>query len=641
MVEKALITLVIAAVIIILTIFLLTLYVKFTPIDTAITPTSSTIILSDGRQRTTIDVTYETGLGTLCTGSCPDGMSCQGICKMNEGGQCRIAADCVDDLNCIDGTCTKAQPSFPCDLNKSVYVQSVGSCLSVAGQRCTNNNQCASNNCVSAVCVDQDIGQQCNESLRCTPPLVCRSGTCTFPPQGPQVNQCSDGNSCRNSTQRCISSSTGFSQCKLGNASLTDPCRRVDGEDGGVCRPFLTCSRYGNGVRTCSVNTPGKDINNYNRFMQCPPGYTLSGTTCNAPPLKAQGKYSLMSFNRQNLNTSLITTLDTTGGKIIYVGYLPQLTLVNNNITTGYVIVFQQRIVLLPVGEDDTVNSSIVINSFKDNIVAASSALSISDPTAAIASTSYLTIHYGSSTRMFKVAEWSTAQPVQAYNESTMTVAVNSPYGNKTVGVSVDSNLAITYGSINTSKSLIETKSRIYTYDSSNNTIKQDGKDITYSIPYTNITDTSYVPLARVLGNDTDGSLVIAMAQRQITNCTVGYPLLARWSGITTSLPYPYSLSSCGAANPSVNHSVINGTRSLLSMSSALTDGGLAYVASISAEANTSYLELSKFNINAKSLTPSVVRQPIVLSPQSVVGVGIDDAKNVLILTSEFTIESS
>src|SRR5258708_13196219 len=143
--------------------------------------------------------------------SCPEGQVCavDGQCR----DQCHAESDCLSGQRCVSGAC--AEPSELRDGGLPVVDKEAGP---PTGQSCSYNSQCMAplicrdgacqQDCLSSIdcknrrhCVrnpfqipicpeaDAGAGNACKFGSDCSPPLVCRSGTCTC--GGPGAGDCS------------------------------------------------------------------------------------------------------------------------------------------------------------------------------------------------------------------------------------------------------------------------------------------------------------------------------------------------------------------------------------------------------------------------------------------------------------------
>ena len=226
------------------------------------------------------------GCASLCThdDDCAQTSYCDNaICKPKKkpGEACNKASAC-ESGPCIDGYCCDTQCGETCKSCNVVgslgtcrvvpqNVQDVSSCIApnacdgygvckkAAGQGCTQNNECATGNCVDGVCCSTTCGEACRA---CNVPG--NLGTCTVMPTGqPDGDLCKAPSAC-NAFGVCVKGQA--SACSIGAECFSGYCF-----DGVCCN--VECKEA---CKACNV------VGSVGACSFVPAGQTDSGT-CPAP----------------------------------------------------------------------------------------------------------------------------------------------------------------------------------------------------------------------------------------------------------------------------------------------------------------------------------------------------------------------
>lgn len=166
------------------------------------------------------------------------------------------AADPCQPFSCIDGVCKIRAAAFNTPCGDEKVCNGVGKCLESSGSKCTDDAECASNNCFSNTC-KVDLLESCRGPSDCLS-NQCFDQQCRQVPGGP----CSVDSECAPAS--CINETCGFpdnSDCDFSYECASNVCRQQKclGSDGTSCVDNANCA---SGLcsmtdKTCSLS-PGK-----------------------------------------------------------------------------------------------------------------------------------------------------------------------------------------------------------------------------------------------------------------------------------------------------------------------------------------------------------------------------------------------
>ena len=236
------------------------------------------------------------GFLQTCGGNlvCDDNLTCVGgVCKRNEGGECRANTDCVPPANCLGqnvigvGVCSTAQSNVlngpcPCTDNNLTCDNSIGIgngvCkISTGSPGCASNLDCLNEAvCITGICkMRKQAGEPCVMG-ECANNLVCSSGDCTNGQsycQPSNISSCEVGATCNpdgmpgcNSGLMC---DTNNLTCQTGTVGFNGACD----DDSSFCISGLVCNDNG----SCVFQQPPNDCSGN---QGCPGGQTCSNGSC-------------------------------------------------------------------------------------------------------------------------------------------------------------------------------------------------------------------------------------------------------------------------------------------------------------------------------------------------------------------------
>lgn len=239
-------------------------------------------------------------LASCATSPCAAGLFCDAasnyVCKKGPGAPCSLGSDCIANYSCSGVCVTGATGGFnqfcPCGpgLACTPVPGSASTCLVAAGNACSTNSDCSTNNCVSGFCQSFANGVACQQNSDCVN-NNCSLNVC----QAPGITTGANGSTCYNPNCSSVitnSSCDGGAECVCTVGAPTGVCATNFGSLNSTCTALTPCANelqcidsvtgsFCTDTNACSCVFAYPDPNNN---FDCPTGLIpVNGICLNCP----------------------------------------------------------------------------------------------------------------------------------------------------------------------------------------------------------------------------------------------------------------------------------------------------------------------------------------------------------------------